>query len=464
MNQYGFYRVTCATPKVEIANPKENAKRILSLANQHKDSHIILTPELSISSYSGMKLFHQQSLLRDSLEATFDLAHQLPADQLVAVGLPLRVKNGLYNCLAMLNRQSIIGIIPKEFVPNYNEFEEGQWFATAREEEIPDTVNLHGLEVPFGTRLIFENTSFRGPRARVFAEVCEAIWMTIPPSSFGAIAGANIILNASTSTETVAKQDHRRHHVLSQSGRCVAAYAYCSSGPTESTNDVVCGGHNIIAECGSMLAESDRIGHNVNRLQYSITADVDVEKIENDRITQTSYAEQEKYVSEKEYRTIEFKSLDRSPKRTIRKINAQPFVPKEGPKLEGRCREIFDIQTCGLAKRLECLPEDAPMSIGLSGGLDSTQAFLVTMKTLEMIGRDPKYFNVVTMPGFGTTSRTLKNAERLMESLPVTSYKIDIREACFMEMKEHNCLYGYKPFGIDISDRCYRASSLVKKE
>ena len=445
-----FVKVTSATNKVVVGNPQANGEEIARiLQNIEPCSDIVLFPELNVTGYTCGKLFHQNALLDSALETTLELAKKVGEGRLVVVGIPLRVGNALFNCAAVLNNRNIIGIVPKEFIPNYNEFYEGRWFASARDDG-NSYVDISGSKVPFGTDLLF-----RAPvgdhEAVVSIEICESIWMPIPPSSFSAIAGANILLNPSASNETIGKPDYRRNLVIGQSGRCIAAYAYASSGPTESTSDLVFGGHCLIAENGHMMEESDRVGDGKtpNRGSYWITTDIDVEKIQTERRITTSYNESRRYLKGKCFRDVNFIlhpnwSFNDPPQR---KIEAHPFIPKEETTLKARCAEIFGIQTCALAKRLEQLGHEPKVVIGVSGGLDSTLALMVAVKTFDMLDLPRENICGITMPGFGTTHGTRNNATVLMDSLGIRQKEIDIRPSCLQIFRDIE----HKPFSIDVS-------------
>jgi NAD+ synthase (glutamine-hydrolysing) len=281
----------------------------------------------------------------------------------------------------------------------------------------------------------------------VLIEVCEDLWMPIPPSSVQAVAGANVLLNLSASNEIIGKSRYRTDLVVGQSGRAIAAYAYSSAGPTESTTDLVFGGHCLIAENGRLLGESPRVGDGgpIHRGSYFITRDVDVEKLQADRRSTTSFDDCRKYLSP--FRTVPLPLAAEMPG-LRRDVSGTPFVPSEGAELHGRCAEIFGIQCAGLAKRIEQLPPNTPLNIGVSGGLDSTLALLVAVKTCDMLGIPRRTVHGVTMPGFGTTERTRTNAVDLMEHLGVSSDTIDITELALRTFRE----IGHAPFGIDVRD------------
>ncbi len=445
MDKHGFVRITTVSNKVVVGNPRANADEHIGIIEENPDSDIILFPECSITGYTCQKLFHQKALLDAAEFETSRVAKEVN-DQLVIVGLPFRVGNSLFNCAAVINHGHVIGVVPKDFIPNYNEFYEGRWFAPGSKAG-EDRVEFGYNCVPFGSQLFFKHTS-NGQDMVAFVEICEAIWMPIPPSSFAAIAGANVLLNPSASNETIGKSEYRRNLVTGQSGRCIAAYAYSSCGPTESTSDLVFGGHCMIAEGGHLLEESRRVGdgETPNRESYWVTADVDVEKLQTERRTTTSYAESRKYLTGRDnYRTVTVKLIEKSRSRGLKRhIDAHPFVPKNPATLKNRCSEIFGIQTCALAKRLECLGDNPKVVIGVSGGLDSTLALLVACKTFDMLGIPRENITGVTMPGFGTSDHTHGNADILMETTGITVKTIDIRAACLQEFKD----IGHDPFGM----------------
>lgn len=449
IKQFGLVRVSAATTRVVVGNPAANADEILAVLGEVGDSDVVVFPELCVSSYTCGDLFHQDALLNETVEQTIRIAKDAPnPNQLVLVGAPVRAGSSLYNCAVAINQGRVIGIAPKQFIPNYNEFYEGRWFA-AGDDSIPNELQFGENVVPFGTQLLFTHQlESNHAQVVVYVEVCEAIWMPIPPSSLAAVAGANILCNQSASNETIGKADYRRNLVVGQSGRCIAAYAYTSSGPTESTSDLVFGGHAMIAEAGHMMSESPRVGDGgeLRRDSYWITSDVDVEKLQTERRVTTSFSESIRYLGGRQFRSIPF-SLAYDTAGLRRTVDALPFVPKNEETLHQRCAEIFGIQTSSLAKRLEMLGKSPTMSIGVSGGLDSTLALLVAIKTCDVLKLPRSCIRAVTMPGFGTTVTTRTNAHDLMGHLGVESTEIDIRPAVLMEFKELAEAVGYQPFG-----------------
>ena len=440
MNKFGFVRITCASTRTSVGNPEANADAILAVLEQTADSDIVLFPELGVTGYTCADLFGQSALLEAGCRAALRLARATKGRaQLVIIGLPVAVRNGLYNCAAVLSQGAVLGVVPKQFIPDYKEFYEARWFSPALGSE-PRQIDFGGREVPFGIDLLF---AAPGPVV-VGVEICEDLWMPIPPSSIQAIAGATILLNLSASNETIGKSTYRRDLVVGQSGRCVAAYAYSCSGPSESTTDLVFSGHCLIAENSKLLGESCRVGDGgrIQRGSYFITCDVDVEKLRSDRRAMTSFDDSAKYLTP--FRTVEF-SLPETMAGLKREVSGTPFVPREETELDRRCAEIFGIQCAGLAKRIEQLPAGTPLHIGISGGLDSTLALLVATKTCDMLGLDRRLVHGLTMPGFGTSARTRTNALALMEHLGVSGETIDIRGLALRAFQE----LGHAPLGID---------------
>jgi len=463
--EFGFLRITTAVPRVTVADPVLNTDAILKMLRQHKSSDVVVFPELAVSSYCCGDLFHHKSLLDGVLQQIERIASEAPVKgQVVMVGAPISHGDALYNCVVVINDGKVVGVVPKQFLPNYKEFYEARWFSPGRP-GLGSEVRLWSQLAPFGTELLFASKPNKGnPQAVIFAEICEAIWMPIPPSSMAALAGANVICNLSASDETVGKADYRRGLVTGQSGRCICAYAYTSSGPTESTSDVVYGGHAMIAEAGMLLAESTRVGDTMEtqRDAYSVSADVDIERLQTERRTTVTFADSKAAYGVPDYRQIEVK-LNKKQKDLLRFVPAKPFVPAENTVLHNRCAEVFGIQTAGLAKRLECLGAKPQLTIGISGGLDSTLALLVATKACDSVGISRRCIRAVTMPGFGTTDKTLRNAHSLMKALGVTVSEMDIRESVLLEFKELSKVSGYKPFGKIKLDPNLSVDGFVKK-
>jgi NAD+ synthase (glutamine-hydrolysing) len=444
MLPHGFLRVAAASPVLRVADCAFNAERILALMRQAEADGvaILVFPELSLTGYTCADLFQHSTLQRGALDA---LEHILRAGAdlfsgIAFVGLPLAVDDQVFNCAAVLHRGRLLGLVPKSFIPNYKEFYERRWFAaavTARSRE----VSVFGNLVPFGTDRLFDAPNIEGLTLGV--EICEDLWTPIPPSSCQALAGATVLVNLSASNEIVGKAAYRRQLVVGQSGRCIAAYVYASCGVWESTTDVVFGGHCLIAENGSLLAESPRF----QRDDVLLTADVDLDRLRADRIRVNSFGDAQLYVAPgRGFERVPFTlnaagARDSTPLR--RQVDAHPFVPKEGDQLRERCEEIFQTQVAGLAKRLDHIGKPAT-AIGISGGLDSTLALLVACKTMDALAVPRERILAYTMPGFGTSNRTRDNARALMRHLGVTAREVDVRAMCLEEMKALR----HKPFGI----------------
>jgi NAD+ synthase (glutamine-hydrolysing) len=440
MNRFGFVRITCASNRTVVADPEANAEEIVRVLGEVPDSDIVVFPELAVTGYTCADLFGQSALLDAGARAAMAVAGATRGrDQLVVVGLPVPVGNSLYNCAVAVADGGVLGVVPKQFIPNYKEFYERRWFSPANGRE-PKAVALGGREVPFGIDLLFD----AGGGLVVGVEVCEDLWMPIPPSSAQAVAGATVLLNLSASNETVGKARYRTDLVVGQSGRCIAAYAYASAGPSESTTDLVFGGHCLIAENGRLLAESRRVGDGgpIVRGSQFVTQDVDVEKLSADRRATTSFDDAP--TSPAGFRRVRFRVAQAMPG-LRRAVTGTPFVPAEGAELHARCAEVFGIQCAGLAKRIEQLPAGTPLNIGISGGLDSTLAALVAVKTCDTLGLPRRSVRGLTMPGFGTTQRTRTNAVDLMEHLGTSAETIDISGLALQAFQELR----HAPFGID---------------
>lgn len=444
MSDFGFLRVATATPTLRVADCFLNAERILALLGQaeRQSVSLVVFPELSLTGYTCADLFHQAALQEGALAALAHVARAGAAafSGLAVVGLPLALDDQLFNCAALLHRGRILGLVPKSFIPNYKEFYEGRWFAaaaTARSRQF----RLQGEVIPFGTDQLFEAADVEGLVLGV--EICEDLWVPIPPSSFQALSGATVLVNLSASNEVIGKANYRRQLVVNQSGRCLAAYLYAACGVWESTTDVVFGGHCLLAENGVLLAESRRFG----REDTLTVTDIDLDRLRLDRMRMNSFGDAQLYLDvRREYRRQSFR-LDRPAvqRQLLRTVEAHPFVPQGEGQLRERCEEIFQTQVSGLARRLEHIGKPV-VSIGISGGLDSTLALLVTSKTTDRLGVPRERIRAFTMPGFGTTNRTRSNAWALMKQLSVTASEVDIRTLCLEQWRA----LGHRPFGIDL--------------
>ena len=384
MLPHGFLRVAAASPILRVADCGFNAEQHLGLMARAEAEGVTLLvfPELSLTGYTCADLFQQSVLLDGAAAALLRITHEGGAayQGIAVVGLPLRVDDQLFNCAAVLHRGRILGIIPKSFIPNYKEFYEARWFAPAITAHSRQVI-LDGEAVPFGTDQLFVAEDMDDFALGV--EVCEDLWVPIPPSCFQAQAGATVLVNLSASNEVIGKSAYRKQLVVNQSGRCVAAYVYASCGVHESTTDLVFGGHCLVAENGSLLAESKRF----LRTETLLVADVDVQKLQGDRLRMNSFGTGQLYLNTKrEFQRRLFQAKGSVERDDLRRtVEAHPFVPRGEEQLRERCEEIFQTQVAGLAKRLEHVGKNN-VAIGVSGGLDSTLALLVLCKTFDVLG------------------------------------------------------------------------------
>jgi NAD+ synthase (glutamine-hydrolysing) len=450
---HSFLRVAAAVPELRVADAKFNAERTLDLLREAEERGVRLAvfPECGLTGYTCGDLFHQSTLLQSAEAAIESLlsAADLCFSGIGVVGLPLALDGMVFNAAAVFRGGRLLAVVPKSYLPNYKEFYDARYFAPAWN-AIANTVKLAGQTVPFGTDILIQ----AGPDFVLGVEICEDLWMPVPPSSLQAIQGATVLVNLSASNETIGKAPYRRHLVEGQSGRCVAGYVYASSGVGESTTDLVFGGHALIAENGTTLAESKRF----QRRGSLVVADLDLERLVRDRRTTNSFndAHAEEQLRKK-FRRIACEIPECEVGDALeRYVDPHPFVPSNPATLKERCEEIFHTQTAGLAKRLEHIGKPT-VSIGVSGGLDSTLALLVLCKTFDLIEAPRSKILGFTMPGFGTTGRTKGNAHALMKSLGLTAKEVDIRPLCFEQMKA----LGHAPFGLPLVGET--PDSLVEK-
>lgn len=412
----GFVKVAAVTPELRVADVAYNTEVICAYINEAsaKGNKIIVFPELCITGYTCQDLFLQDALIDAAKAALIRIALGTKnIDAIIAVGLPLDINGNLYNVAAVLNRGKILGIVPKVHLPNYNEFYEARHFKSGA--SIHTTMVVDGQEIPVDTRLIFICDTM--PSLRLAVELCEDLWVPNPPSINHCMAGANVIANLSASDEITGKSRYRKELVSGQSARLVCAYIYASAGNMESTQDVVYSGHNVIAENGNVLAVSKLFSLGIT------SSEIDIRKIEADRRRMTTYDCEVR----DDYIRIEFKLMLTDTSLT-RYISPHPFVPASREDRNLRCEEILSIQAQGLRKRLEHIGCKKAV-IGISGGLDSTLALLVTVKAFDLLGLDHSGIVAVTMPGFGTTSRTYGNSVNLIKSLGATFREISIVNA-----------------------------------
>ncbi|SHJ99472.1 NAD+ synthase (glutamine-hydrolysing) [Clostridium cavendishii DSM 21758] len=423
-----FIKVGAACPKLKVCDVKYNVEQIISLIDEaHKnETKFLVFPELCTTSYTSADLFTQSTLLEASDDGIKDiLKYSKGLDMLIAIGAPLLHNYTLYNCAYIIFEGELLGIVPKSYIPNYTEFYEKRWFTEGH--SIKDTyIEFNSQkDIPFGVDLIFKSGDFK-----FGFEICEDLWTTIPPSSYLALAGANIIGNLSASNELVSKSDYRRSLVQNQSARCLSAYVYASAGVHESTTDLLFSGHMMISENGSILRENSRFQRE-NEIIYSL---IDVFKLNSERMKNVSFRDSIKLLPFTS-REINFTLKDLNITTFNRFIDKHPFVPSNLKLREERSMEIFNIQTSALAKRFEHTSSQKAI-IGISGGLDSTLALLVIVKTFDMLKIPRKNIVTITMPGFGTTDRTYNNALTLCKELGCDLREINIVDAALQHFKD----------------------------
>jgi NAD+ synthase (glutamine-hydrolysing) len=435
-DMHGFYRVAAAVPRVRVGNVDANLAETLTLWRQAAEAgaDVIVFPELGLTGYTCADLFHQQTLIDAAATALGELADaSATIPGIAVVGLPVLMADRLYNCAAVVQGGTVAGVVPKSHLPTYKEFYEKRWFTSGMQAVDENAVTIAGRSCPFGTDLLFA----AGDDLVIGIEICEDLWSVIPPSCHQALAGANLLINLSASNELVAKADYRRDLVVGQSARCVAAYVYASCGVTESTTDLVFSGHSVIAENGVVLAETARF----ERQNSLVTADIDCQRLRLTRLRETSMND----LPRPQRRTIEVASAA-GVTTLSRHVDPHPFVPGDPDARDLRCHEIFSIQIAGLAKRLEHIGAQRAV-VGISGGLDSTLALLVTVEAVKLLALPPSSVIAVTMPGFGTTDRTHTNAVSLCRELAVDLRDIDITAAC----TRHFADIGHDPAVHDIT-------------
>lgn len=427
--KYGFIKVAAAVPAVKVADCRFNREAIDRLLKDASEQQveIVCFPELSLTAYTCADLFHQQLLVEEAEKELCTLLQENAQISTIAiVGMPVRLGNQLFNAAVVLQHEKILAVVPKTFLPNYNEFYEKRWFSSALDTDIKE-VTLCGQTVPFGTDILltYNNATFG-------IELCEDLWVAIPPSSRHAVNGAQLIFNLSASDENIGKHDYLKSLICQQSARCIAGYVYASSGFGESTTDLVFAGNGLIAENGSMIAASKRFSFN----EQLIVSEVDIEKLSTDRRKNSSFQLGNRQTGSSAYRTVQCDTSHHFTFSLTRNVSPFPFIPV-GKELDERCGEIFNIQVSGLATRLVhtgC----KTVVIGISGGLDSTLALLVCVKTFDKLNIPRENILGITMPGFGTTGRTYNNAVHLIKTLGVTLKEIDIKPACEQHFKDIN--------------------------
>ena len=417
----GYIRVAAGSFETSIANVKNNSENICNLINEayHNDARVLVLPELCLTGYTCEDLFNQDRLLNEAKQQLQTIITTTNNKDLITiVGLPYQHLNSLYNVAAVIHQGALLALVPKTHIPNYQEFYEARRFEQAPKENT--LTNFNGQKIPFGTHYVFASTTNSDFKFGV--EICEDLWLPDAPSTKLALNGANLILNPSASNEITTKSDYRRLLVSSQSARLVCGYVYCNAGNGESTTDVVFSGHHIISENGTMIKESRGFDSEL------IYGDLDLKKLSSERRKMTTFK------SYHNYETIYFDSTNIDLNTTYY-YDPHPFVPSNRDLRAKRCKEVFDIQTRGLMQRLKATGIKKVV-IGISGGLDSTLALLVCTMAFKKLNYDTKDIIAITMPCFGTTSRTKNNALGLMEELAVTSIEVDITESVRIQFRD----------------------------
>jgi NAD+ synthase (glutamine-hydrolysing) len=422
---HGFLRAAVCIPFVRVADPGYNLERTLGLARRASQlaAAVALFPELGISAYSNEDLHQQDALLggvEDALAQLVDESHGL--SPVLLVGAPLRFEGKLFNCAVVVYGGRVLGIVPKSYLPNYREFYEKRQFTPARAAANQE-VRFLGDVVPFGNDLVFDAVNV--DNFGLFIEICEDVWVPIPPSTWGAFAGATVLANLSASNITVGKAEYRRHLCAGQSAKCIAAYLYSASGAGESTTDLAWDGHALIYENNDLLAESERFAPE----EQIIAADIDLDRLAQERARTTSFndAAAEYVERARRLRRVSFElQIPEGQRELRRRVERFPYVPSEPRERDARCFEAYNIQVHGLMKRLTSTGIENVV-IGVSGGLDSTQALIVAARAMDQLGLPRTNVLAYSLPGFATSERTRANAHRLMRALKVTANEIDIR-------------------------------------
>jgi NAD+ synthase (glutamine-hydrolysing) len=431
---HGFIRVAVCIPFVRVADPGYNMGRTLGLARRASDlgAAVALFPELGISAYSNEDL-HQQDALLGGVEAA--LAELVDKSRglspVLLVGAPLRFEGKLFNCAVVVYRGRVLGIVPKSYLPNYREFYEGRQFTPARAARNRE-VRFLGDVIPFGNDLVFDAVNVDD--FAIFVEICEDVWVPIPPSTWGAFAGATVLANLSASNITVGKADYRRRLCAGQSAKCLAAYLYSAAGPGESTTDLAWDGHALIYENNDLLAEAQRFAPE----EQIIAADIDLDRLAQERARTTSFndAAAEYVERARQLRRVSFElRIPEGQRELRRRVERFPYVPSEPRDRDARCFEAYNIQVHGLMKRLTSTGIEKVV-IGVSGGLDSTQALIVATRAMDQLGLPRTNVLGYSLPGFATSERTRANAQRLLRALKVTANEIDIRPSATQMLRD----------------------------
>ena len=421
--RHGFIKVAAATPDIRVADVDYNKGQIIKQMDEAAEvgAKIIVFPELCITGYTCSDLFLQDILLSSAKKALVEIAeHTKNLDALVFVGVPIAVGGELYNVAAALNHGNILGFTTKSFLPNYGEFYEMRQFRPGPKKA--EKILFGGKEIPFGPQLLFVENQMAN--LIVSAEICEDVWSPVPPSIEAAREGATVIVNCSASDETIGKASYREALISGQSARLISGYIYANAGEGESTTDLVFGGHNLIAENGTILAEAKRFSNGI------IYTEFDVQKIANERRKNTTFTETQEHVLPR----IPF-GLEQTETILTRTFPSRPFVPRDDQERAKRCEEILTIQAMGLKKRLAHTHAKSAV-VGISGGLDSTLALLVTAKAFDALGLERSGITAVTMPCFGTTDRTYQNACKMSLKVGATLREVRIGDAVMQHFKD----------------------------
>jgi NAD+ synthase (glutamine-hydrolysing) len=432
--RHGFARVASAIPAIRVGDVRGNTARTIELAQLADADHtaLVVFPELGLVGYSSQDLFHQAALLEaalDGLEQVRTATKELRS--LVVVGVPLRVGSTLFNVAAVLHRGEILGLVPKSYLPNYREFYEKRHFGAARQATVTHLDLLGQRQIPFGAALLFRATDL--DNFVVAVEICEDLWVPIPPSTYASMAGATVIANLSASNITIAKASYRRELCSNQSARTFSAYVYTGAGFGESTTDLAWDGHGLVVENGTVLAETRRFAD----ADQLVQADIDLDRLIADRLRTTSFADcVEDHRDALVHRSVDFELGLRHESAPLRReVSRFPFVPTDPSERDERCAEVYNIQRSGLATRLRATGIEKVV-IGVSGGLDSTQALLVCVRCMDELGLPRSNVLGYTLPGFATSDATLANAHRLMTALGVTVAEIDIRPSALQTLRD----------------------------
>ncbi|MCR5218817.1 NAD(+) synthase [Treponema sp.] len=438
--KYGYLRCACAVPELKVADTEFNTKKIIEIIEQadKENVRLLVFPELAVTGYTCGDLFLQSSLLKgalDSIEKICDATKN--SDLLCAVGFPFRKDGALYNCAAFIYQGSLIAVIPKTYIPNYGEFYEKRWFTAFTSDAVEYTDIASFESVPFGTSILIQDEN--DSRIKFAAEICEDVWVPLSPSTKHALNGATVIANLSAGNEVALKAEYRRSLIAMQSAKNICTYVYANAGHDESTTDMIFSGHSLIAANGSIAAERQPFENQKNLL----IADVDIEKIDSERSRTVTFADTAKKEKSDSYVTL-FISLEENNLELSQKeetpdfyaaIPCHPFVPESQTERKIRCQSIIELQSEGLAKRLRHINARSAV-IGLSGGLDSTLALLVTARAFDKCGIDRKQITCITMPCFGTTDRTYKNACILAEKTGAELKEIDIKDSVLLHFEQ----------------------------